>query len=328
MKRKSENLLKLSSKQSIRKRMDFLITGVIESYEKEYSIDHIGKYPLPSRNKIINILKDIIDILFPGYFTNDEINKLNLNYYIGNKVNTVFEELSSEIAKSYRHEHFQKNNSCEPCEECYEQCIETGFNSTFELLEAIPEIRRKLSLDVKAAFDGDPAAKSYNEIVFSYPGLYAITAYRIANLLYEKEVPLIPRIICEYSHNLTGIDIHPGAKIGESFFIDHGTGVVIGETTTIGDNVKIYQGVTLGALSFPKDEKGNIIKGKKRHPTIEDNVTIYSGATILGGNTVIGRDSVIGGNTWTVESIPSGSRVLLSDIQTKMTIKTANKNVL
>lgn len=176
-------------------------------------------------------------------------------------------------------------------------------------------------MDVKSAYDGDPAAKSFNEIVFSYPGIFAITVHRIAHLLYEKNVPLIPRMMSEYSHSLTGIDIHPGAKIGDNFFIDHGTGVVIGETCIIGNNVKIYQGVTLGALSFPKDEKGKLLKGLQRHPKIEDNVTIYSGATILGGKTVIGKNSIIGGNVWIVSSIPRNSKVTLSDAENKIVIK-------
>ena len=200
--------------------------------------------------------------------------------------------------------------------------MEKGIDVTLYLIESIPELRKILTLDVKAAYEGDPAAKSYNEIIFSYPGLFAITVHRIAHILYEKDIPLIPRIMSEYAHSLTGIDIHPGAKIGKSFFIDHGTGVVIGETCIIGDNVKIYQGVTLGGKSFPKDQNGNIIRGQKRHPTIEDNVTIYAGATILGGETVIGKNSIIGGNVWITESIPPNSKVTLSENLTKMDIKT------
>jgi serine O-acetyltransferase len=309
----------------IHERMTPIINNVIKSFNSEYSIDHISKYPIPSKDKIIEILKDFIDILFPGYFSNKEINEINLEYYLGNKINKVFESLSEEIAKSYRHEHYIKNNWCELCEECIDNCIDTGIEDTLHLLEQIPEIRRLLSLDVKAAFDGDPAAKGYNEIVFSYPGLRAITIHRIAHILYEQNVPLIPRIMSEYAHCETGIDIHPGAKIGESFFIDHGTGVVIGETCDIGNSVKIYQGVTLGALSFPKDEKGNIIKGAKRHPTLQDNVTIYSGATILGGDTIIGTNSVVGGNVWIVTSVPENSRVILSDIQSNPIIKNFSK---
>jgi len=170
-------------------------------------------------------------------------------------------------------------------------------------------LRRMLAKDVQAAYDGDPAAGCIDEIILSYPAVYAITAYRAAHELHQMGVPLLPRMLTELVHSRTGIDIHPGAQIGESFFIDHGTGVVIGETTIIGNNVKLYQGVTLGALSFPKDEKGRLIRGHKRHPTIEDNVVIYSGATILGGDTVIGERSIIGGNVWLTESVPPGSRV-------------------
>jgi len=190
-------------------------------------------------------------------------------------------------------------------------CRTMAEDATGHLLAQLPNIRGLLKGDVTAAFDGDPAAKSYEEIVLSYPCIIAIATYRIAHELYLKDVPLIPRIMTECAHAKTGIDIHPGAKIGRNFFIDHGTGVVIGETTVIGDNVKIYQGTTLGALSFPKDERGRIIKGGKRHPTIEDNVTIYAEATIL-GDVVIGKDTVVGGNVWIKESVPAGVTVTTS----------------
>ena len=174
----------------------------------------------------------------------------------------------------------------------------------------LPEVRRMLETDIQAAYEGDPAATSRMEVVMAYPGMYAVTVHRLAHELYRLKVPIIPRIMSELAHSRTGIDIHPGASIGEGFFIDHGTGVVIGETTVIGNNVKIYQGVTLGALSFPKDEStGMLMKGHKRHPDVEDNVVIYAGATILGGDTVIGHDSEIGGNVWLMESIPPHSRV-------------------
>ena len=186
-----------------------------------------------------------------------------------------------------------------------------------ELLEKIPEIRELLSGDIEAAYKGDPAAISAEEVILSYPYVLAITTYRIAHELYLRGVPLIPRIMSEHIHSLTGIDIHPGAKIGKNFFIDHGTGVVIGETTEIGDNVKIYQGVTLGALSFPKDEKGNIIKGRKRHPTIGNNVVIYSGATLLGADAVIGDNVVIGGNVWITSPVPSGTRITIAPPEQK-----------
>jgi serine O-acetyltransferase len=208
-------------------------------------------------------------------------------------------------------------NDCKDC-----NIPEMAEGATKHLLDKLSEIRETMKLDVIAALEGDPAARNLDEIVLSYPGIKAITIQRIAHELYLKNVPLIPRMMGEYAHRMTGIDIHPGAKLGKSIFIDHGTGVVIGETSVIGDNVKIYQGVTLGALSFPKDACGKIIKGAKRHPTIEDDVTIYSGATIL-GNIIIGKGSLIGGNVWLTESVEPGTRVTISPPDLK--IKTGNK---
>jgi serine O-acetyltransferase len=186
-----------------------------------------------------------------------------------------------------------------------------GESEALTFLKKVPLLRELLADDVQAIFDGDPAAKSLEEIIFSYPGLKAITTYRIAHELHTQGIPLVPRIMTEYAHAVTGIDIHPGAKIGRRFCIDHGTGIVIGETTEIGNDVKLYQSVTLGALSFPRDEKGNLVRGKKRHPTIEDNVTIYAGATILGGETRIGKGSVIGGNVWLTSSVAPGTKVII-----------------
>jgi serine O-acetyltransferase len=190
---------------------------------------------------------------------------------------------------------------------------DTAEEAAYEFLESLPRVRKMLAKDIQAAYDGDPAAHCIDEIILSYPAAYAITAYRVAHELHRIGVPLLPRMLTELAHSRTGIDIHPGASVGDSFFIDHGTGVVIGETTVIGDHVKLYQGVTLGAHSFPKDEKGRLIRGQKRHPTIEDNVVIYAGATILGGDTVIGAGSIIGGNVWLTESVPPGSRVVQAD---------------
>jgi serine O-acetyltransferase len=190
-------------------------------------------------------------------------------------------------------------------------CLGRAQRVVQELLEHLPEIRIRLKGDVQAAYEGDPAAKSTDEVIISYPCILAIATYRIAHELYMRGVPFVPRIMSEYAHSQTGIDIHPGARIGNNFFIDHGTGVVIGETAEIGDNVKIYQGVTLGALSFPRDRKGKIIKGDKRHPTIGNNVVIYSGATILGGKTIVGDDAIVGGNVWITSSIPSGTRITI-----------------
>jgi serine O-acetyltransferase len=277
--------------------------NIIKScYDKE-SYTHIDYEPIPSEGYVVDIINKLREILFPGYFTREKIDPVNLKYYIGQAVSVLFDMLSEQIAHSIRHECFRYDL---PCTECEEQ----GQKFALSLLESIPSIRKKLATDVQATYIGDPSAKSHDEIIFSYPGIFAITVYRVAHKLFEFKVPLLPRIMTEYAHSLTGIDIHPGANIGESFCIDHGTGVVIGETTVIGKNVRIYQGVTLGALSLPKDA-GKRLRGKKRHPTIEDDVIIYSGATILGGDTVIGARSVIGGNVWITKTVPPDTKVIM-----------------
>jgi serine O-acetyltransferase len=222
---------------------------------------------------------------------------------VGQSATSLFDLLSEQICRSIRHDCLRYDLPCSDCDE-------RGYRLSLQFLEAIPDLRKSLAADVRATYNGDPAARSHDEVIFSYPGIFAITVYRIAHLLVNLDVPLLPRIMTEYAHNITGIDIHPAAKIGKSFVIDHGTGVVIGETTEIGDNVRIYQGVTLGALSIPKGTSDEF-RGKKRHPTIEDDVIIYSGATILGGETVIGARSVIGGNVWLTDSVPPDTTVVI-----------------
>ena len=263
-----------------------------------------SKYAVPSDESVKEILSLFQEVLFIGYFGKQGIPDWELESHLHVLMSRLFDVLSVQIAKSLRHE-------CEGVHEVCDDCKSRGEEHAMLLLRKIPKIRQLLEGDVQAAYDGDPAAKSFDEVIFSYPCIKAIMVHRIAHELYLQGVPLLPRIMSEYAHQVTGIDIHPGARIGKNFFIDHGTGVVIGETTVIGDNVKIYQGVTLGALSFPKDEKGNLLRGIKRHPTIEDNVTIYAGATVLGGNTVIGRGSTIGGNVWITESVPPGTKVVI-----------------
>jgi serine O-acetyltransferase len=254
---------------------------------------------------VIEVLEDLFTVLFPGYLGDSEITKANIRYHLGTKLTSVYSRLSVEVEKSLKY-------ICRKIECPQDVCQQRAHVVVKELLEKLPEIRSMLSGDIAAAYSGDPAAVSNEEVILSYPCVLAITTYRIAHELYMRGVPVIPRIMSEHMHSLTGIDIHPGAKIGKNFFIDHGTGVVIGETSEIGDNVKLYQGVTLGALSFPKDEKGNIIKGRKRHPTIGNNVVIYSGATLLGGETVIGDNVVIGGNVWVTEPVASGTRITIA----------------
>lgn len=284
-----------------------LVDKIIENYKEYGGINQSGEMELPSKQAVIEILEDILSLLFPGYFGDTgSIDKHSIKYFVNSLVSSIYSRLSKEVEKSLKY--ISRNFGAASDEDCRRRARIIAK----EVLEKIPEIRAILIGDIQAAYDGDPAAKSTDEVILSYPCVLAIATYRIAHELYTRGVPLIPRIMTEYAHSKTGIDIHPGAKIGKNFFIDHGTGVVIGETTEIGDNVKIYQGVTLGALSFPKDERGKIIKGQKRHPTVGDNVVIYSGATILGGETIIGRDAVIGGNAWITSSVPPGTKVIVA----------------
>jgi len=283
-----------------------LVDEIMENYERYGGINHLEGKDLPSRQAVIEALEDLLAVIFPGYLGKAEIAKSNTRYFLGNTLHSIYYRLVGEVEKSLKY-------VCRRVKECPEDvCLRRAQVVVKELLEKIPEIRALLRGDIQAAYDGDPAAKSTDEVILSYPCVLAIATYRMAHEFYIRGVPLVPRIMSEYAHSITGIDIHPGAKIGKNFFIDHGTGVVIGETAEIGDNVKIYQGVTLGALSFPKDEKGRIIKGRKRHPTVGNNVVIYSGATLLGGETVIGDDAVIGGNVWITSPIPPGTKVTIA----------------
>ncbi len=279
--------------------VDPAVRDILISYDRLGGINHIGGPNLPSRQRTIDILLMLRSILFPGYYEREPVDEAALLYSTGERVGWVRKNLADEITKSLCHD-------CRVYDRCQQipECGEKARSITDDLLRVLPEIRAQLHMDVQAALEGDPAAKSEAEVIVAYPGLAAISVHRMVHYLYQRDVPLLPRIMSEYIHHQTGIDIHPGAKIGDFFFIDHGTGVVIGETTVIGGHVKIYQGVTLGALSVKKSAARN-----KRHPTIEDNVTIYAGATILGGDTVIGHDSVIGGNVWLIRSIPPFSRV-------------------
>jgi serine O-acetyltransferase len=282
-----------------------LVDNILVNYIKFGGMDHLEGRDLPSKKIVIEVLEDLFTILFPGYLGDSEITKANIKYHLGIKLTSVYTRLTQEVEKSLKY-------ICRKIECPQDVCQQRAHVVVKELLELLPEIRSMLSSDIQAAFKGDPAAVSTEEVILSYPCVLSITTYRIAHELYLRGVPLIPRIMSEHMHSLTGIDIHPGAKIGKSFFIDHGTGVVIGETSEIGNNVKLYQGVTLGALSFPKDEKGNVIKGRKRHPTIGNNVVIYSGATLLGAETEIGDNVVIGGNVWLTGPVASGTRITIA----------------
>lgn len=282
-----------------------IVDSICDSYEDGTGVNRIEGRNLPVQDKIVEILRTLFVILFPGYMGEQTFTKTNVRFVIGELVNRVHDDLVDQAEKAFRHRcRIQKCVGCD--------CLSMAEKVTQNLLKRLPHIRELLKGDVAAAYEGDPAAKSYDEIITSYPCIEAIATYRIAHELERSFLPLIPRIMSEYAHGKTGIDIHPGATIGKNFFIDHGTGVVIGETTDIGDNVKIYQGVTLGALSFRKDKDGRILKGGKRHPTIKDNVTIYAEATILGGEVVIGENAVVGGNVWLTASVPPGTTVTIS----------------
>ena len=262
----------------------------------------VSEKNVPAEGEIIRLIQQLLSVLYFGYYGDHAKGEDRQAFHV--------EQLLAELQPVLAHQIWLSVQLECPRDHTCPHCHETTIATTQRFLESLPDIRRALMLDVQAAFDGDPAARSHAEIILAYPGLRAITIYRLAHVLLRSGVELMPRMMTEHAHQRTGIDIHPGARIGASFFIDHGTGVVIGETTDIGKNVKVYQGVTLGALSFPKDERGRIIREGKRHPTIEDDVVIYAGATILGGTTVIGKGSVIGGNTWVTHSLPPGTRVV------------------
>jgi serine O-acetyltransferase len=283
-----------------------LIRSILDTYDDTafQGIHHLGQCSLPSYRDVVEIIKDLYELAFPGYGRNQKLNADNALYHVGHLVDDLDHRLKTQILRAIR--------STTECAE--ENAIRNAADLSMSFLEKIPNVREILSTDVKAAFDGDPAAKNFSEIVFCYPGIGAITLFRFAHELHLLGVPLIPRMMTEYAHSKTGVDIHPGATIGRRFFIDHGTGVVIGETTNIGDDVKIYQGVTLGALSFPRDEAtGDIVRGSKRHPTIENNVVIYANATILGGQTRIGHHAVVGSSAWITRSVAPYTTVTIEN---------------
>ena len=275
---------------------------------------------LPSRTVVVRVLENLFAVLYPGFHGVQHLTPENVDYHIGALLDDIAADLYDQIVLAYQFEapavpeagalFGESAGNGNGSGSGGERIARQAEAAVERFLGCIPELRRLLVLDVRAAIDGDPAARSFAEVIFAYPGLEAITIQRIAHELWNLGVPLLPRIMTEYAHSKTGIDIHPGARIGESLFIDHGTGVVIGETAVLGRSVKIYQGVTLGALSFPKDAGGRLLRDVKRHPTLEDNVVVYAGATILGGDTVVGAGAVIGGNTWVIESVPAGERVL------------------
>ncbi len=281
----------------MRESLPAITQRIVATYSECGTTHHLGQSPLPSYREVVDIYESLREIIYPGYGRHQDLEMSNVTYHVGVLIDGLLTRLSQQIYRALR-------QGCEPPDKTIDYHA-LARATALQFLERLPEIRLSLAEDVQAAYEGDPAAKSLAEIVFCYPGLGAVTVYRLAHVLHKLKVPLIPRMMTEYAHAKTGIDIHPGATIGRRFFIDHGTGVVIGETTHIGNGVKLYQGVTLGALSFPRDEKtGQIVREAKRHPTIEDDVVIYANATILGGKTVIGHHAVVGSSAWITRSIP------------------------
>jgi len=290
-----------------------LTQRIVETYDEVNRTNHLGHCPLPNYEEIIAATNDLKEILYPGYRRREGLHRGNVAFYVGDLVDRLHDRLTTQIGRALRHE----AGATLDCDN--DQDFEAlGQAKTMLFLERLPELRKTLATDVQAAYDGDPACKSLDEVIFCYPGLEAITVYRLAHVLYELDIPFVPRMMTEWAHGRTGIDIHPGARIGNHFFIDHGTGVVIGETTDIGEHVKLYQGVTLGALSFKTDGEGNLVRGQKRHPTLEDRVVVYANATILGGATVIGHDAVVGSSVWLTQSVAPNTTVVLEKPKLKM----------
>ena len=296
---------------AIEEQMETLVDRLLD-YDHGRDIDQMELFRNPDRDVVIGVLEKLRRILFPGYFRDRNYRFYNLKYNLSVLIEDVMFQLTRQVSLV-----FQRQG------EKPDQAEQHAQQVCFAFLNGIPDIRAMVQTDLQAAYDGDPAATGMDEVIFSYPGLYAISVYRLAHELFRLGVPMIPRMMTEYAHSLTGIDIHPGATIGKYFFIDHGTGIVIGETTTIGDNVKVYQGVTLGALST---RGGQQLRGKKRHPTIEDNVTIYAGASILGGNTVIGAGSVIGSNAFITSSIAPGTTVSIKTQELQYRSRTPDRD--
>jgi serine O-acetyltransferase len=295
-------------------RQEEIVTGLLKSYQEIGGINHLDCTNLPSKHVIAALCDDLLHLLFPGFYSEEAVSSEELPLAANELVANVRSRLSEEIGHSLR---YKNGNGSGSQAQAQDYCC--------KFLATLPEVRRVLQTDVEAAYEGDPAARSYEEIILAYPGLEAIAIQRSAHQLYHMGVPLIPRMMTEWVHSRTGIDIHPGAQIGSHFFIDHGTGVVIGETCVIGNRVKLYHGVTLGARSFAKDEKGNPVKGIKRHPNVEDHVTIYPNVTILGGDTTIGARSTIGANVFLMHSIDADTLLAVGDQDFRMLDKSKKR---
>jgi serine O-acetyltransferase len=299
----------MASDFRLKEQLPRLTDQIVQTYRDVPAISHLGHCALPNYEQVVECLEDLKEVLYPGYRRREGLHIGNVTYHVGDLIDGLHDKLTRQIARALQHE----DRVVKQIRECGDQTDyeAKGQAMAIAFLERIPALRELLATDAQAAFDGDPACKSIDEVVFCYPGLEAITVHRMAHEMRKLGVPFVPRMMSEWAHKQTGIDIHPGATIGHHFFIDHGTGVVIGETTDIGNHVKLYQGVTLGALSFATDSDGNLVRGHKRHPTIGDRVVIYASATILGGKTVIGHDSVIGSSVWLTHSVEPHTTVTM-----------------
>jgi serine O-acetyltransferase len=299
----------MASDFRLKEQLPRLTQTIVDSYRQIGKIDHLGHCPLPNYEAIVSAILDLKEIIYPGYRRRERLHIGNVTYHVGDLIDSLHDKLTTQIGRALMH-HDRVVKHTEPCDEEVDYEAK-GQAMAIAFLERLPAIREVLATDVQAAYDGDPACTSIDEVIFCYPGLEALTVHRLAHEMLQLGVPFIPRMMAEWAHRQTGIDIHPGATIGRHFFIDHGTGVVIGQTCEIGEHVKIYQGVTLGALSFDTDEDGNLVRGAKRHPTVEDHVVIYANATVLGGRTIVGHHSVIGSSVWLTRSIDPHTTVLL-----------------
>ena len=295
----------MSEEFTIGPRLPELVNAIVKSYWELPGCRRIDRIDLPSKAEIVELVERLLELLYPGFIGRQDLTKHNVAYHVGELLPRIGMLAHRQILQSLCY--LQEAEGCGDGDE--RSCKDRASRMTAEFLERLPKVREVLSGDVQAAYDGDPAALNTDEIILAYPGLLAVTVYRFAHELYDLGVPLMARVMSEWAHSVTGVDIHPGARIGRNFFIDHATGVVIGETTDIGDNVKLYQGVTLGALSFPKDERGQLIRGQKRHPTVGNYVTVYANAIVLGGDTVVGDHSVIGGSVFLTTSVPPHTTV-------------------
>jgi serine O-acetyltransferase len=313
----------MSSDFRLKEQLPRLTDRIVRTYSEVGKINHLGHCPLPKYEEIIGALEDLKEIIYPGYRRREGLHMGNVTYHVGDLIDRLHDTLTIQIGRALHHED-RVTKSIEDCEHQVDYEAK-GQAMAIDFLERIPDLRSILATDAEAAFVGDPACKNLDEVIFCYPGLEAVTVHRLAHELHKIGVPFIPRMMTEWAHKETGIDIHPGAKIGHHFFIDHGTGVVIGETCEIGNHVKLYQGVTLGALSFPTDADGNILRNMKRHPTLEDRVVIYASATVLGGKTVIGHDSVIGSSVWLTKSVAPRTTVTIESPKLRIRAETPDE---